>query len=133
MFSEARLLFIHAIRVSLLIAAIIGIVFFGIQPDPDIYFAGSLQQVKLLEKTKGPRIILFGGSNVAFGLDAELIQKELGVPAINDGLHIGLGIVPLRELEQFIHEGDVIIISLEYNMFFSKFHEGVPAFLSDWI
>jgi hypothetical protein len=62
------------------------------------------------------------------------MQQTLGVPVINDGLHAGLGVVPLRELQEYIHEGDVIIISLEYNLFSSKsIMDGDTAFLSDWI
>jgi hypothetical protein len=71
---------------------------------------------------------------VAFGLDAELMQKELGMPTINDGLHAGLGILPLRELEQYLHEGDTVIISLEYQMFSSPdAMNGDPTVVSDWI
>jgi hypothetical protein len=110
------------------------LLFVGIRPDPSHYFAGSLLQTQLLETTPSPRIILVGGSNVAMGLDAELMQRSLGVPVINDGLHAGLGIAPLRELERHIHKGDVIIVSLEYGMFSSRdIMEGDRAFLSDWI
>jgi hypothetical protein len=112
----------------------VGLIFFGIPTDPEHYFAGSLLQVKLLGNTPAPRIILAGGSNVALGLDAELMQKTLGVPVINDGLHAGLGVVPLRELKEYIRPGDVIIISLEYTIFSSKaVMEGDTAFLADWI
>jgi len=112
----------------------VGSVFFGIPADPDHYFNVILQQVELLKKIKGPRIILIGGSNVAFGFDAALMQKELGIPVINDGLHAGLGVAPVRELQEYIREGDIIILSLEYSMFSSKnVMDGDPAFLSDWI
>ncbi len=112
----------------------VGIVFLAIRPDPENYFAGSLLQVELLEKTPSPRIILIGGSNVSFGLDAELMQQTLGIPVINDGLHAGLGVAPLRELEDYIRAGDVIIISLEYSMFSTESAmEGDPSVLSDWV
>ena len=115
-------------------AAIISLIFVGIKPDPNHYFAGSLLQVHLLEKTPSPRIILAGGSNVSLGLDAELMQQRLGIPVINDGLHAGLGLVPLKELQDYIRSGDAIIISLEYSMFSSKgVMQGDRAFLSDWI
>ena len=62
------------------------------------------------------------------------MQRKLGIPVINDGLHAGLGLAPLRELEEYIREGDVIIISLEYNLFASQdLMDGDPTFLSDWI
>lgn len=131
---EVRIFFTRMIRVCVFTAIMLGIVFFSIPPDYNNYFAGSLQQVELLKKIKGPRIILIGGSNVALGLDAELMQKELGIPVINDGLHAGLGVLPLKELQPYIHAGDVIIISLEYSMFSNiETMNGDPAFLSDWI
>jgi hypothetical protein len=62
------------------------------------------------------------------------MQKTLGLPVINDGLHAGLGLAPLRELQEYIHDGDVIIISLEYNLFVNReVMDGNPVFLSDWI
>jgi hypothetical protein len=122
------------IQVGLLTATIIALMFLGIKPDPDHYFAGSLLHIKLLKKTPSPRIILAGGSNVSFGIDAELMQQTLGMPVINDGLHAGLGLASLRELQEYIREGDVIIISLEYNLFTNQdVMEGDPVFLSDWI
>jgi hypothetical protein len=134
MSADVRAFFISMIQVGLLTAAVIALIFLGIKPDPDHYFAGSLLHIKLLEKTSSPRIILAGGSNVSFGIDAELMQRTLGIPVINDGLHAGLGLASLRELQEYIREGDVIIISLEYNLFTNQnVMEGDPVFLSDWI
>jgi hypothetical protein len=131
---DVRAFFRSLTQVALLTAAMIVLLFVGIRPDPSHYFAGSLRQIELLENVPSPRIILIGGSNVSFGLDAELMQKTLGIPVINDGLHAGLGVVPLTELQEYIREGDVIIVSLEYSMFSSKdIMEGDRAFLSDWI
>ena len=132
--TEVRAFFVSSLQVLLLTAVMILLLFVGIRPDPNHYFAGSLLQTQLLETTPSPRIILIGGSNVAMGLDAELMQHSLGVPVINDGLHAGLGVVPLRELERHIRKGDLIIVSLEYSMFSSQdIMEGDRAFLSDWI
>lgn len=132
--AQVRVFFINLLQVILLTVALVGSVFLAIGPDPDHYFAGSRLQLDLLKTVPSPRIILVGGSNVSFGLDAELMQRQLGIPVINDGLHAGLGIVPLRELQEHIRPGDVIIISLEYSMFSSEsIMEGDQAFLSDWI
>jgi hypothetical protein len=134
MSADVRAFFRSILQVSLLTAALVLLVFMGIRPDPTHYFAGSLKQVELLENVPSPRIILVGGSNVSFGLDAALMQKKLGLPVINDGLHAGLGVVPLTELQQYLRAGDVIILSLEYSMFSDrKIMAGDRAFLSDWI
>jgi hypothetical protein len=132
--AHVRVFFVNLLQVSLLTAAMVALVFLAIRPDPDHYFAGSQLQLELLRNTPSPRIILSGGSNVSFGLDAQLMQQRLGIPVINDGLHAGLGIVPLRELEEYLHPGDIVIISLEYSMFASEdVMQGDLAFLSDWI
>lgn len=132
--TNVRTFFTHIIQVSLLTAVFIGLVFLGISPDKTHYFFGSLLQTKLLEDTSGSRVVLVGGSNVAFGIDAQLMQEALGLPVINDGLHVGLGVVPLRQVQEYIHSGDIIIISLEYSVFSSKsVMDGNPAFLADWI
>ncbi len=134
MSAQVRALLVSLLQVILLTAAIIALIFLTIQPDPDHYFAGSRLQLELLETTPSPRIILAGGSNVSFGIDAELMQQTLGIPVINDGLHAGLGIVPLRELLSYLRPGDVVIISLEYQLFSNtRAMDGDPAFLSDWI
>src|SRR5512133_2221049 len=85
--ADVRAFFRSLTQVTLLTTVMITLTFWGIKPDPDHYFAGSLLHIKLLENTPSPRIILVGGSNVSFGLDAELMQRTLGVPVINDGLH----------------------------------------------
>ena len=132
--ADVRAFFRSLTQVALLTGVMIALLFVGIRPDPSHYFAGSLRQIQLLESVPSPRIILIGGSNVSFGMDAALMQKTLGLPVINDGLHAGLGVVPLTELEGYIRGGDVIIISLEYSMFSSRdIMEGDRAFLSDWI
>jgi hypothetical protein len=132
--AQVRALFSSLLQVALLTALIIVLVFLAIGPDPDHYFAGSRVQLELLTSTPSPRIILAGGSNVSFGIDAELMQRTLGIPVINDGLHAGLGVVPLRELLDHLRPGDVVIISLEYQLFSNRdVMEGDLAFLSDWI
>lgn len=132
--AQVRTFFINLLQVGLLTSAMIALIFVTIGPDPGHYFTGSRLQLELLKNTPGPRIILVGGSNVSFGIDAELMQRTLGIPVINDGLHAGLGLAPLRELQDYLRAGDVIIISLEYQLFSSRdVMEGDLTFLSDWI
>ena len=40
-------------------------------------------KVERLQNTDGPKVILVGGSSVAFGVDAELLEQTLGMPVIN--------------------------------------------------
>ena len=132
----------HDIRGLLMRLAQIGIstivilsgLFQIIGPDPQHYYQASLLKLGLLKNTPSPRIVLVGGSNVAWGFDSQLIEQSLKVPVINDGLDVHIGITPLVELKDYIHKGDIIIISLEYYNFAGgdDFY-GSPQYLADWI
>jgi hypothetical protein len=121
-------------QVMLLVLLLIGLIFVTIKPDEKHLYQASLLKASLLAEIPSPRLIIFGGSNIAFGIDSELMERELGIPVINDGLHVGLGVAPLIEIKKYIQPGDIIIISLEYYNFTDKtsFY-GQPQYLADWI
>lgn len=76
-------------------------------------FLGELKdKVKLLEETPGPRMILVGGSGVAFGVDSALLERELpGYSAVNFGMYAALGTTVMLDLSQaLIREGDIVIL-----------------------
>lgn len=61
-----------------------------------------------------PKLIFVGGSCTLFGIDAAQVQKSLGIPAINFGLHAGLRLeAHLAEARFVAKPGDIVIISLE--------------------
>jgi hypothetical protein len=62
-----------------------------------------------------PKIILGGGSNLAFGIDSAELQLKTGIPVVNFGLHAGLGLdFILNELEHSIKDNDTVFLSFEY-------------------
>ena len=129
-----KLLLLRLLKISFLVASIMASLLIAIQPDPKHYYQGSLLKVRLLEQTPSPRIIVVGGSNIAWGIDSELIEQEMGMPVINDGLDVHIGIIPLVELREHIKPGDIIIISLEYYNFASPDDFfGIPQYQADWI
>ncbi|HJR81070.1 MAG TPA: hypothetical protein VJ821_13425 [Anaerolineales bacterium] len=121
-------------QVLLLVFLMTGLVFVTIKPDEKHLYQASLLKARLLANLPAPRLILFGGSNIAFGIDSEQMERELKIPVINDGLHVGLGVAPLSEIKRYIQSGDIIIISLEYYNFTDEtsFY-GQPQYLADWI
>lgn len=124
---------LKAVSIGLLSMLMTTSLFFSIKPDSEHYYQGSLEKVRLLENIPSPRIIIFGGSNIALGIDSEVMEKDFGIPVINDGLHVGLGVTPLNEIRKYIRPGDIIIISLEYYNFTEEMLYGQPEYLSDWI
>ena len=73
-------------------------------------------KVERLQNTDGPKVILVGGSSVAFGVDAELLEQTLGMPVINFGLYSMLGTKTMLDYSKSgIDEGDIIVIAPEMN------------------
>lgn len=88
-------------------------VFFACVPAQyeDSYNASLIDKVNRLESIDEPKIILVGNSNLVYGIDSQLIEKAIGKPVVNMGLHGGLG---NRFLERAallgINEGDLVIV-----------------------
>lgn len=79
------------------------------------YLSSIIDKHKRIKEIKSPKIILAGGSNLAFGINSEKIQNEFSVPVVNLGLHAGLGLeFMVNELKELIKEKDVVFISIEY-------------------
>lgn len=69
----------------------------------------------ILMNTNEPKIIIVGGSNAAFGIDQDMLEKETGYKISNLGLHAGFGNLFITELaKQNINEGDIILLAYEY-------------------
>lgn len=73
-------------------------------------------KVERLRNTDGAKIIVIGGSSAAFGVDAELLEKTLGMPVVNFGLYATLGTKTMLDYSKSgIGEGDIIVIAPEMN------------------
>ena len=67
-----------------------------------------------VQKLPSPRIIVVGGSAVWFGVDATLMERELGRECYNYGLHAALR--PewiLDEVRKVVRPGDFLVLMLE--------------------
>jgi hypothetical protein len=95
-----------------------GLLWTQIRNEPAQYLAGTKLKHDLLAQAPGPRLILVGGSNLAYGLDSELLAAKLGYQPINMGLHAGLGLEFMcREVIDQLQAGDVVVLSPEYALF----------------
>ncbi len=67
----------------------------------------------LAEATQGPRVIIAGGSNAYYGLDAALLEHELERPVINLALPFGghHHTIAIDLLEDQLQEGDTVVFS----------------------
>ena len=85
---------------------------------PPIYedtFVGVLdEKYERLNSVEGEKIVVIGGSSVAFGLDSDLLEKYTGMPVVNFGLYAALGTKLMLDLSlSGIGKGDVVVISPE--------------------
>lgn len=61
-----------------------------------------------------PKIVVVGGSSVAFGLDSQMIEEKTGYEVVNFGLYADLGTKIMLDLSRrHINEGDIVIIAPE--------------------
>lgn len=92
-------------------------------PREVAYLTAWLDKKSRLVATERPKVILVGGSNVAFGLSGEQISNRIDRPVVNLGLHVGLGLAPvLREVRETLGPGDVVVVSPEYEFFLASSH-----------
>lgn len=106
---------------------------------PPVYsqtFFGALnEKYDRLNSLEGEKIVVVGGSSVAFGLDSELLEKYTGMPVVNFGLYADLGTKMMLDLSlSGISDGDVVILAPELDrqtmsLFFN--HESALMSLDD--
>ena len=91
----------------------------------DNYLAAVLEKDRLIRTTPSPKIILVGGSNLAFGIDSKTMQDSLGLRVVNMGLYAKLGLrYMLAQVKPYIRRGDVVVIVPEYDQFYGGFSDG---------
>lgn len=86
-----------------------------IQKLENDFMAAMVDKHQRAEEIGSPKLIIAGGSNVAFNFDSERIEQELGLPVVNLGLSVGLGMnFIVNEIIDVTGEGDIIIFSITF-------------------
>lgn len=108
-----------AIICALIVIAIplIGLpVYACVTPDVygNTYLAAMADKYERLHSVKGAKIVLIGGSSMAFGVDSAKIEKELGMPVVNMALYAALGSKTTLDLSlSGIDDGDIVVFAPE--------------------
>lgn len=101
---------------------------FGLPVQFGDTFMGELKsKYERLKETPGKRIVLVGGSGVAFDCDSALMDDFFpSYEIVNFGMYAGLGTKAVMDLsENYIHEGDIVILSPEQSeQTFSDYFNG---------
>ena len=91
-------------------------------PPASDYLAAARQKHKHLEEISSPKIVLLGGSNLAFGVNSKQLSDSLHLPVANMGLRGSLGLTYMfNEVRDQIKPGDVIILCPESKLFYDDF------------
>lgn len=97
--------------------------------DPEMKFwtAAARQKLDWVEKMRekhGYVIGVVGGSTTTFGIDAEHIEREYGLPVANLGLHVGMGPEACIGFGlSALRKGDTLVLSLEPAAFTADYSE----------
>jgi hypothetical protein len=122
-----KCLFKFAILFLLILVTMAAIIL--IPAPKNAYMQAMLDKHQLLANTEVPRIVLVGGSNLAFGIDSKAIQDALNLPVVNTGIYAGIGLGRmLDDAAPFLRVGDIIVIAPEYSHFTSAWNGSSAAY-----
>ena len=128
---------ISAFIFGLIIASVlwkISLDFVSDKPVPDAIFSSSIIDLKeeiLIKNKNQKKIVVLGGSNVAFGIDSIEIKKAFGIKTINFGCMAGIGPeILLSKIKNYTSSGDIIIFCWEYGLYRFKRTESNYTYLN---
>ena len=101
----------------LAVAALMGFILF-VLPDGNDYAKATLDKHHRLDSLPSPKLVFVGGSNLAYGLDSERVERAFGMPVVNMGMNAYFGLrFLLDEVIPSLKARDVLVLSLEAEMF----------------
>lgn len=98
------------------------------------YYAELPEMYEKLKTTEGPKIVIVGGSNIAFGVDSELLEELLAqcgyeYTVCNFGLYAAVGTSAMLELSKnHLNEGDIVVLAIEPTSETHSTYFGATAF-----
>jgi len=86
--------------------------------------AFSSKETKLKADQDSLKIVFVGGSSLVYGVHSDLVQQSFPKFKVhNMGLHAGIGLkTMLDQVLPYIGQGDVIVVTPEYEQFISMFY-----------
>ena len=100
----------------------------------DSYYAELPLMYERLNNVQGPKIVVVGGSNVAFGLDTALLEELLAEKGVDYtvcsfGLYAAVGTSAMLDLSRdTLNEGDIVILAIEPTAETMSTYFGATAF-----
>ncbi len=106
------------------VATLLGLLAWSGKSYEQTYYAGLSIQYDRLNSINEQKIVVVGGSNVAFGLDTELLERWTGKKVVNFGLYGSLGVKVMIDLSKTnLNRGDIVVLTPElsnesYSLYF---------------
>ena len=94
------------------------------------YYAELPAMVSRLRNAQGKKLVLIGGSSVAFGIDVEQLESEFpGYTVCPMGLYAAVGTDAMLSLsEPYLGEGDIVVLAIEPSSETFSTYFGAQAF-----
>ena len=96
--------------------AILGLVLMAYEVDYNAYMAVTIDKHERAQRIPPPRLFLVGGSETTFGNDSSILEDSIGLPVVNMATQGGT-LFKLREISDYIAEGDVVLLSFVYAIY----------------
>ncbi len=88
-------------------------------PDGNDFALVTVDKHAALAKNVPEKIVFVGGSNLAFGLDSDMVEHELGGHVVNMGVSSFVGLrFMLEEIKPSLNPSDTVVLSLEYEIYY---------------
>ncbi len=100
----------------MIVLSIYVVIFIINRNDVNVAFVAAIaDKHKYAQSIQEPKIILVGGSNLAFGIASDTLEKALKKPVVNFGLYAGFGLTfVLKEALSEVKKEDIIVLCPEY-------------------
>lgn len=125
------------IKISLFVVSIVLFILsllLLIPQNKDNYLYEYHKKLELIDTVPSPRVILVGGSNLAFSIDSKMVSDSLGINVVNMGLHASIGLrYMLDSIEKYLRYGDTVIVMPEYSQFYTSYNGKVEALPSAFL
>ncbi|MDY0365899.1 MAG: hypothetical protein RBQ81_08575 [Arcobacteraceae bacterium] len=74
-----------------------------------------IQKENYAKSIQEKKIVFTSGSNTLYGMETNIIEKELGIPTVNMAIHAGLKTeYILYRAKNILNSGDIIVLPMEY-------------------
>ena len=130
--SGIRTFAVHCLTFFCLQAVVLVGIFMLYPTEQDDYLAAFSAKSDRLALLDSQRLVLVGGSNVAFGANCQSLETTTSRKVVNLGLHAGIGLnVMLEQALAGIRTGDLVVVSLEYEHFDRRLGEELWPVLAE--